>query len=85
MIEQKSGASRETEDYFESLSQDIEKSYRVAEKARAKGIDPVNKVEAPLALTMAAKVVRLISTVYPQLDSEEIINRLLENLQKYVD
>ncbi|MBT4165838.1 DNA polymerase II large subunit [archaeon] len=73
----------ETEAYFDSLSKEIEKNYKVAEMARAKGLDPVDKVEVPLALTMAAKVVRLIATVYPQLDNEDIINRLLELEKKY--
>lgn len=72
-----------TEKYFEDLSQDIKKSYDVANGARKKGLDPVDKVEVPLAMTMAAKVVRLISTVYPQLDSEDIINRLLELEKQY--
>ncbi|MEK6859483.1 MAG: hypothetical protein AABX54_01580, partial [Nanoarchaeota archaeon] len=68
--------SPETEEYFSNLGKEIEKNYSVAEIARAKGLDPVDKVEVPLALTMAAKVIRLIATKYPQLDKEEIINRL---------
>jgi DNA polymerase II large subunit len=73
----------ETEAYFDSLGVEIQKNYEIAERARAKGLDPVDKVEVPLAMTMAAKVVRLISTVYPQLDNEDIINRLLELEKEY--
>ncbi len=72
-----------TQEYFEDLSKEIKKNYEVAEKARAKGLDPVDGVEVPLALTMAAKVVKLVSTVYPQLDREDIINRMLELEEKY--
>jgi DNA polymerase II large subunit len=77
------GLTKDTEAYFESLGKETEKNYAIARKARAKGLDPVDGVEVPLALTMAAKVVRLIATKYPQLDNEEIINRLLELEEKY--
>ena len=78
MANQTSGLSSETEEYFDSLSKGIAENYKVAEAARAKGLDPVDKVEVPLALTMAAKVVKLIATKYPQLDDDKIINRVLE-------
>src|SRR3989344_6751821 len=75
--------SSETEKYFEDLSIDIQKNYDIANQARARGLDPKDKVEVSLALTMAAKVVRLIATVYPQLDREDIINRILELEKQY--
>ena len=78
-----SGLSAESEKYFDSLSESIEDNYKVARKARARGLDPVDEVEVPLALTMAAKVVKLIATKYPQLDNEDIINRILELEVKY--
>ena len=68
----------ETEQYFENLGIEIERNYVKAREARKKGLDPKDGVEVPLAMTMAAKVVRLIATKYPQLDKEEIINRILE-------
>jgi len=83
MTDQKSEFEPETEEYFEDLGKEIKKNYEIAERARAKGLDPEDKVEVPLALTMAAKVVRLIATVYPQLDNEDIINRLLELEKEY--
>ena len=73
----------ETEEYFSNLRKDIDKNYEVAGLARAKGYDPKSEVESPLAMTMAAKVVRLIATVYPQLDREDIINRVLELEKQY--
>ena len=75
--------SKESEKYFDELKKDIDRSYEVAELARSKGLDPVDQVEVPLALSMAAKVVRLIATKYPQLDNEEVINRILELEKKY--
>ncbi|MEM0465095.1 MAG: DNA polymerase II large subunit [Candidatus Pacearchaeota archaeon] len=72
-----------TENYFFNLSKEIDKNYEIAKLARAKGLDPKYEVEVPLALTMAAKVVKLIATIYPQLDNEEIINRILELEKKY--
>ena len=72
-----------TEKYFSDLQQEIERTYGTAEIARSKGLDPVDKVEVPLALNMAAKVVRLIATKYPQLDKEIIINRILELEKQY--
>jgi len=77
------GLNLETEKYFDSLSAGIENNYKIAKEARKQGLDPVDEVEVPLALTMAAKVVRLIATKYSQLDNEDIINRVLELEKKY--
>ena len=67
-----------TEQYFKKLDADVKKVYAMAEVARAKGLDPVSKVEVPLAKTMAEKVVKLIATVYPQIDNPLISKRILE-------
>ena len=77
------GFKPETEKYFEELGGRIKENYEIAEKARAKGLDPEDKVEVPLALTMASKVMKLIATKYPQLDNEEIINRILDLEKQY--
>jgi len=78
-----SGLNKESERYFKDLGKEIEKNYDLARKARAKGLDPIEEVEVPLALTMASKVVKLIATMYPQLDNENIINRILKLEEKY--
>jgi len=78
-----SGLNIETEKYFNNLGKDIEDNYKIAKEARLQGLDPSDEVEVPLALTMAAKVVRLIATKYSQLDNENIINRILELEKKY--
>ncbi|MEK6872652.1 MAG: DNA polymerase II large subunit [Nanoarchaeota archaeon] len=73
----------ESEEYFQELGREIEKNYEIARRARAKSLDPADEVEVPLALTMASKVVKLIATIYPQLDKEEIVNRILELEKEY--
>jgi len=82
-MSEENGLTPESEKYFSELGKGIQRTYEIAEKARSKGLDPVDKVEVPLALTMAAKVIRLIATKYPQLDNEEIINRLMELEKQY--
>jgi DNA polymerase II large subunit len=77
------GMHPNTKEYFDGLSEEIERNYLVAREARSKGLDPSDKVEVPLALTMAAKVIRLIATIYPQLDNEEVINRILDLEKEY--
>lgn len=42
--------------YFKTIKKQADKSYTVAEKARSKGLDPVEKVEIPQAKDMAARV-----------------------------
>ncbi|MHA1951750.1 MAG: hypothetical protein ACW987_18040, partial [Candidatus Thorarchaeota archaeon] len=42
--------------YFDSLKEEIEKIYSIADKAREKGFDPTTKVEIPPAHDVAARV-----------------------------
>jgi DNA polymerase II large subunit len=72
-----------TEDYFQQLEDSVRACYSIAEGARAKGLDPLNKVEIPLARTLAEKVVGLISVVYPQINDERITKRILELEKEY--
>jgi len=71
----------DTKIYFENLKKDVDKVYSIANLARSKGYDPVNEVEIPLAMSMAEKVVGLISTIYPQMKGSGIAERIL-NLEK---
>lgn len=69
------------ENYFHEIIRGVRSEYSVAEAARKKGIDPVNKVEIPLAMSLAEKAVGLISTIYPQMGDEigkKISNKILE-------
>jgi hypothetical protein len=73
----------ELQPYFSELKKKVDLAYSVAEVARAKGFDPVDKVECPLAVTMAERVVNLIKTIYPKLSVEKISGRILELENKY--
>jgi DNA polymerase II large subunit len=67
-----------TQQYFLNLEKNVKTIYKIANDARAKNLDPVNKVEIPLARSLAEKVVGLISTIYPQMEGSGIANRILE-------
>ncbi len=69
--------------YFKDLEENVRRVYEIAEEARAKGLDPVDKVEVPLAMSMAEKVVGLISTIYPQMEGSDISKRILDLEQEY--
>ena len=64
-------------EYFKELERKVKVCYSVAEEARSKGLDPLSKVEIPLATTLAEKVTGLISTVYPQIADPKISKRIL--------
>ncbi len=67
-----------TPEYFKEFEKEIRGVYSVAEKARAKGLDPADKVETPLARSLAEKVVGLIVTIYPQMNNVGIAERIIE-------
>jgi DNA polymerase II large subunit len=75
--------TEKTEKYFEDIEKKVREVYVIAEEARAKGYDPVDKVEVPLAMTMAAKCVGLISVIYPQMIDSGIDKRILELEEQY--
>ncbi len=72
-----------TQIYFKNLKQEVDEVYSVMNEARNKGYDPVNKVEIPLAMSMAEKVVGLISAIYPQMIDSGIDKRILELEKEY--
>ena len=72
-----------TQEYFQEIDKNVKEIYEIAETARAKGLDPVDKVESPLARSLAEKVVGLIATIYPQLMDCGISKRILELEKKY--
>jgi len=73
----------EIDDYFKNLEEDVKKVYSFANIARKKCYDPKDYIEVPLALSMAEKVVNLISTIYPQIVNVGIEKRILELEKKY--
>jgi len=72
-----------TNEYFQKLEKDVRSSYEIAEEAKSKGFDPVDKVEIPLARSLAEKVVGLMSTLYPQMMEKGITERILELEKEY--
>lgn len=72
-----------TEQYFKEIKEQVDSVYSLAKAARDKGLDPVKKVEIPLAMSMAEKVVGLISTIYPQMEGSNIAKRILELEEQY--
>ncbi len=67
-----------TEKYFKNLREEVDKVYTMANEAKKTGYDIDEKVEIPLAMTMAEKVVGLISVVYPQLLGSGVAERILD-------
>jgi len=64
--------------HFVNITEGVEKCYKFAGEARSKGLDPVSEVEIPIAISLAEKIVGLISVLYPQVKDEKIVNRILE-------
>ena len=69
--------------YFKEIENKVKVAYAIADEAKAKGFDPVSKVEIPLASNLAEKALGLISTIYPQLNDKAIVNRILELEKQY--
>ncbi len=72
-----------TQQYLKEIEKQTKKVYAIAEKARAQGKDPVDKVEIPLARSLAEKVVGLIAAIYPQIGGSGIVKRILELEKDY--
>lgn len=71
------------EEYFKEIENKVKILYSISEEARSKGFDPKTIVEIPIATSLAARVCGLISTIYPQLNNENIINRIKELEKEY--
>ncbi len=66
----------DVDEYFNMLNNGVSRAYEVAGRARALGLDPVDKVEVSLAATMVEKAVRLVCVVYPDLPVDKIVKRM---------
>jgi len=69
--------------YFEKLKERVDGEYKVANSARALGLDLVDEVEVPLAATMAERSVGLVKTIYSHLPVVKIAERILELEKQY--
>ena len=71
------------EEYFKQITTEVNRSYKLAESARKKGLDPENKVDIQLTKNMAERVVGLVSIVAPQLIGTGMIKRIQELEKQY--
>ena len=69
--------------YFTSIDKELERAYKIANLAREKGYEPVQKVEIPLVGNMAERVEGLISVVAPQIVGTGLPQRINELEKKY--
>ncbi len=69
--------------YFLAIENQVLKEYEIANAARAKGFDPEDKVDSPLAKNMVERVEGLISAVAPQLIGSGVTDRMFELEKKY--
>lgn len=69
--------------YFNSLKQDVERCYQVADVARKRGYDPEKRVDIPLAKNMAERVEGLISAVAPELVGSGMTDEILRLEKKH--
>ena len=76
-------ASKEIKKYFKEIEKKIEKINSIAKEARAKGLDPSDKVSIPLAKNMAERVVGLISVVCPKITGSDVPKRIIELEKEY--
>src|SRR3972149_240036 len=65
-------------EYFDVLKSRMKNEHAVAESARKKGFDAVDRVEIVLAENMAERVVGLISVVAPQVRGSGMEQRIME-------
>jgi len=71
------------QEYFKEIENKVGVCYSVASQAREKGLDPLSKVEIPIARSLAERVVGLISVIYPQISDPRIVKRITELEKEY--
>ena len=60
-----------TEEYFKSISEETEKAYEVARKARKQSKDPEQRVDIPVATDLPEKASSLvIAAQFPELEDQ---------------
>ncbi|MDP3918442.1 MAG: DNA polymerase II large subunit, partial [Nanoarchaeota archaeon] len=73
--------SPRVESIFNSINQEVDKCYIIANKAKTMGFDPDDKVRIPLAKNMAERVEGLISSVFPDILGKGVPERI-QQLEK---
>ena len=62
--------------YYKDIERKVKVAYSIAKEARSKGLDPLDKVEIPLATDLPERVTGLISTLVPQIKDIRIEKRI---------
>lgn len=75
-------ASSEIKSYFQSIEHEVNHCYEVANQVRAKGLDPEDKVDIPLAKNMAERVIGLISAAAPSFLDKNINTEMTQRIQE---
>lgn len=76
-------ASPEMQKYFEEIERRVKAAYGIANAAKARGLDPDEKVEVPLAKNMAERVEGLISAIAPEIVGKGVVDRIAELEEQY--
>jgi DNA polymerase II large subunit len=71
------------EEYFEEIDSKLSTAYELAKQAKAKGYDPNDFVEMPIAKDISERVEGLISVVCPQILGSGIAQRIRELEEQY--
>ncbi|MBU2497255.1 MAG: hypothetical protein KJ767_04305, partial [Nanoarchaeota archaeon] len=56
--------------YYKDIERKVKVAYSIAGEARNKGLDPIDKVEIPIATDLPERVTGLVSTLIPQIKDE---------------
>jgi len=75
--------NKEINSYFEEIRKRVEALYKIATKARKKGLDPENEVGTRLAENMAERVEGLIGALIPEIINSGLSKRIQELEKKY--
>ena len=76
-------ANEKIQTYFKELKDKTDVLYKVAQKARAKGYDPEDKVDIPLAASVAERSEALIASIMPQISKSGVAERIIELEKQY--
>lgn len=63
-------------EYFKNIDEYLEKAYSIAKEAKAKGFDPKDEIEMPLAKEISERVEGLVSVFAPQVLKSGVAQRI---------
>ncbi|MBD3262991.1 DNA polymerase II large subunit, partial [Candidatus Woesearchaeota archaeon] len=75
--------SQNIKTYFNKITSKVKKIHTLANEARKKGFDPEDKVDIPLAASVAQRVEGLVSSEAPDLLGSGLAQRITEFEKKY--